>query len=81
MPTPSMFACASTLRNDIAVTDTELRSTVKGDDADRIVAIAVEYANARATHFIYALNSHDRDTLEKTVDALGTDLLPCFANS
>ncbi|HEX7911660.1 MAG TPA: LLM class F420-dependent oxidoreductase [Paraburkholderia sp.] len=67
--------------DDVAVTDTELRSTIKGYDADRIVAIAAEYANAGATHFIYALNSHDPDTLEKTVDALAADLLPSFPNS
>jgi alkanesulfonate monooxygenase SsuD/methylene tetrahydromethanopterin reductase-like flavin-dependent oxidoreductase (luciferase family) len=65
--------------DDEVVTETELRSTVKGGDTKRIIETAQAFAAAGATHFIYALNSHEPAVLEATVDALARDLLPLFA--
>jgi len=64
--------------DDIAVTELELRSTVKGFDLSRIVDVAAEFAEAGVTHFIYALNSHEPEMFESTVDALARDLRPQF---
>ncbi|MFW0887988.1 UNVERIFIED_CONTAM: TIGR03619 family F420-dependent LLM class oxidoreductase [Pseudomonas sp. JL1] len=64
--------------DDVEVTDVELRSTIDGYDPTRIVEVASAYAAAGATHFIYALNSHEPDVLNSTVDALARDLLPHF---
>lgn len=64
--------------DDVEVTETELRSTVKGYDLARIIEVAAAFADAGATHFIYALNSHEPDVLDSTVDALARDLLPRF---
>lgn len=65
--------------DDEIVTETELRSTVKGGDTARIVEVAQSFAEVGATHFIYALNSHEPGVLNDTVDALAQHLLPAFA--
>jgi alkanesulfonate monooxygenase SsuD/methylene tetrahydromethanopterin reductase-like flavin-dependent oxidoreductase (luciferase family) len=67
--------------DDVEVTEVELRSTIDGYDAERIVEVASAYAAAGVTHFIYALNSHEPDVLDSTVDALARDLLPHFNNA
>lgn len=66
--------------DDVEVTEVELRSTIDGYDATRIVEVAFAYAAAGVTHFIYALNSHEPEVLNATVDALARDLLPHFHN-
>lgn len=63
----------------VEVTETELRSTVKGGDTQRIIDVAKAFAEAGATHFIYAINGHDPDLLDDTVDSLASDLLPHFS--
>lgn len=67
--------------DDEVVTETELRSTVTGGDTQRIIDVASSFAEAGATHFIYALNSHEPEVLEATVDSLARDLLPLFPAS
>lgn len=67
--------------DNVEVTEVELRSTIDGYDAARIVEVASAYAAAGVTHFIYALNSHEPDVLNSTVDALARDLLPHFPNA
>ncbi|HKT71896.1 MAG TPA: TIGR03619 family F420-dependent LLM class oxidoreductase [Steroidobacteraceae bacterium] len=62
--------------DDVELTPTELRSTVRGEDTRRIIEVAEAFADAGATHFIYALNSHEPDRLVATVTSLARDLLP-----
>lgn len=64
--------------DDKAVTETELRSTVKGDDLAGIINTAEAFAEAGATHFIYALNSSDPKKLKLIVEKLASALLPGF---
>jgi probable F420-dependent oxidoreductase len=64
--------------DDDVVTETELRSTVRGDDMAGIIGTAETFAAAGAGHFIYALNSGNPDTLDAMVDKLGRELLPAF---
>ncbi|KXU33818.1 hypothetical protein A0J57_04030 [Sphingobium sp. 22B] len=60
--------------DDEEVSEAELRSTVLGSDRARIIEIAEAFADAGATHFIYALNSHEPDVLHATIDNLAQDL-------
>jgi probable F420-dependent oxidoreductase len=66
--------------DDEEVTETELRSTVKGGDTKRIIETAEIFAAAGATHFMYALNGHEPDVLRRTMESLARDLLPRFAS-
>jgi len=64
--------------NDVEVTEVELRSTVKGGDMNRAIEVAEQYRDVGATHFIFALNAHDPDVLDATVDRFAEELLPRF---
>ncbi|MET0547037.1 MAG: LLM class F420-dependent oxidoreductase [Caulobacterales bacterium] len=61
------------------VTETELRSTINGLDKKRVVEVAKSFADAGVTHFIYALNGRERQTLLSAVDFLSGELLPHFS--
>lgn len=67
--------------DDIESTESAMRATVQGYDAARVLEVANEFAEAGATHLIFALNASDRDVLTATVDALAKDVLPRFAAS
>ncbi|WP_340318007.1 LLM class F420-dependent oxidoreductase [Rhizorhabdus argentea] len=66
--------------DDAEITEVELRSTVKGGDMARAADIAGQFRDAGATHFIFALNSHDAAVLSRTVDQFAEELLPNFAD-
>jgi probable F420-dependent oxidoreductase len=65
--------------DDDIVTEAELRSTVRGDDLAGIIKTAKAFEAAGSTHFIYALNSGNPQTLRKIVDTIADNLLPEFA--
>ena len=67
--------------DDVGSTESAMRSTAQGYDPSRILKVASEFAEAGATHLIYALNASDRDVLTATVDALAKDVLPRFPSS
>ena len=67
--------------DDAGSTESALRATVQGYDASRVIEVAQEFAEAGATHLIYALNSREPDVLATTVDALAKDVLPRFQSS
>lgn len=64
--------------DDAEITELELRSTVKGGDMVRAIDIAGQFRDAGATHFIFALNSHEPKVLTETVNQFAEDLLPYF---
>jgi hypothetical protein len=64
--------------DDVEVTETELRSTVKRGDTSRMLDICKSFEEAGATHFIYALNANDPAVLEEALRQIASDVLPHF---
>jgi probable F420-dependent oxidoreductase len=65
--------------DDAVLTEIEASSTIKHDDAGRMLEVADAYAAAGATHFIFALNSRDWRTLEGLLQLLAKTVLPLHA--
>lgn len=64
--------------DDKIVTEAELRSTVQRGDTSRMLDLCRQFESAGATHFIYALNSHEWPVLKETVEALAAEVLTHF---
>jgi probable F420-dependent oxidoreductase len=62
--------------DDEEVTEVELRSTVERGDTKRMLDVCKSFEAAGATHFIYALNSHEWPVLEDTLRELAAEVLP-----
>jgi len=58
--------------------EVERASTVPGDDMAETVRVARSFADAGTTHFIFAINSSNRDELLHMVEKLGREVLPHF---
>ncbi|RYE61629.1 MAG: LLM class flavin-dependent oxidoreductase, partial [Oxalobacteraceae bacterium] len=65
--------------DDEEVTEVELRSTVERNNTARMLSVCKEFEAAGATHFIYALNSHEWPVLEDTLRQLAAEVLPHFS--
>lgn len=66
--------------DDAEITEVEQRSTVRGGDIARVIDIAGPFREAGATHFIFALNSHEPEVLTQTVDQFAEKLTPFSAH-